>query len=546
MPLLTLGIPSSGTSAVLLGAFILFGIQPGPLLIEEQPELVWGLLASFYIGNVILLLMNLPLAPLFASMLRLRYELMYPLILLLSFVGAYAIENRLWGVWLAFAFGVIGYFMARFGYPAAPVILGVILGGLMEQALLRTQSIGGGSFAIFLDRPIALAIFALAVFIVAGPLLFKARRRLRARRATREPHHRKDPRMTLALTGMRVLDLTQVMAGPFCCQLLGDLGADVVKVEPPGVGDQSRRSMGFSMKGEDTAAYLAVNRNKRSVELNLKHDASRAAFHRLAETADVVVENFRPGVTKRLGVDYETLRERNRGLIYASISGFGQTGPYAMRPGFDLIAQGMSGVMSVTGEPGGDPVKCGIPIGDLSAGLFCAVGILSAYVARARTGEGQYIDTSLVEGALALSIWESAELWATGNVPQAFGSAHRLTAPYQALRTKDGHVTVGGNNTRLWTRLCEAVGRPELVDDERFATNADRMANRAELAAELESALAARTTAEWVEALLEAGVPAGPINDYAQVFDDPHIRRARWSWRWSTRWRARSRVSASP
>ena len=330
--------------------------------------------------------------------------------------------------------------------------------------------------------------------------------------------------MTLALTGMRVLDLTQVMAGPFCCQLLGDLGADVVKVEPPGVGDQSRRSMGFSMKGEDTAAYLAVNRNKRSVELNLKHDASRAAFHRLAETADVVVENFRPGVTKRLGVDYETLRERNAGLIYASISGFGQTGPYAMRPGFDLIAQGMSGVMSVTGEPGGDPVKCGIPIGDLSAGLFCAVGILSAYVARARTGEGQYIDTSLVEGALALSIWESAELWATGNVPQAFGSAHRLTAPYQALRTKDGHVTVGGNNTRLWTRLCEAVGRPELVDDERFATNADRMANRAELAAELESALAARTTAEWVEALLEAGVPAGPINDYAQVFDDPHIR----------------------
>jgi formyl-CoA transferase len=323
---------------------------------------------------------------------------------------------------------------------------------------------------------------------------------------------------------MRVLDLTQVMAGPFCCQLLGDLGADVVKVEPPGVGDQSRRSMGFSMKGEDTAAFLAVNRNKRSVTLNLKDDASRSAFHRLAQTADVVVENFRPGVTKRLGIDYETLRERNPGLIYASISGFGQTGPYAMRPGFDLIAQGMSGVMSVTGEPGGDPVKCGIPIGDLSAGLFCAVGILSAYVARSRTGEGQYVDTSLLEGALALSIWESAELWATGNVPQAFGSAHRLTAPYQALRTADGHITVGGNNHRLWTRLCEAVGRPELVEDPRFATNPDRMENRAELAAELESALAGGTTAEWVEALLEAGVPAGPIHDYAQVFDDPHTR----------------------
>ena len=328
--------------------------------------------------------------------------------------------------------------------------------------------------------------------------------------------------MAIALADMRVLDMTQVMAGPFCCQLLGDMGADVIKVEPPGVGDQSRRSMGFRMRGEDTAAFLAVNRNKRSVTLNLKDDAHRAAFYRLAETADVLVENFRPGVTARLGIDYETVRERNPRVIYASISGFGQTGPYALRPGFDLIAQGMSGVMSVTGEPGGDPVKCGIPIGDLSAGLFCAVGILTAYIARGEDGEGQYVDTSLLEGALALSIWESAELWATGNVPQAFGSAHRLTAPYQALRTRDGYITVGGNNTRLWTRLCEAVGRPDLVEDPRFESNADRMANRPELVRELESALAERGTAEWVEALLAAGVPAGPIHDYKQVFEDPH------------------------
>jgi formyl-CoA transferase len=323
---------------------------------------------------------------------------------------------------------------------------------------------------------------------------------------------------------MRVLDLTQVMAGPFCCQLLGDLGADVIKVEPPGVGDQSRRSMGFRMQGEDTAAFLAVNRNKRSVTLNLKDDVHRAAFYRLVDTADVMVENFRPGVTKRLGIDYETVRERNPRLIYASISGFGQTGPYALRPGFDLIAQGMSGVMSVTGEPGGAPVKSGIPIGDLSAGLFCAVGILTAYIARGEGGEGQYVDTSLLEGALALSIWESAELWATGNVPQAFGSAHRLTAPYQALRTRDGYITVGGNNTRLWTRLCEALARPDLVDDPRFESNADRMANRPELVRELESALAERGTAEWVEALLDAGVPAGPIHDYKQVFEDPHTQ----------------------
>jgi crotonobetainyl-CoA:carnitine CoA-transferase CaiB-like acyl-CoA transferase len=330
--------------------------------------------------------------------------------------------------------------------------------------------------------------------------------------------------ITLPLENLRVLDLAQVMAGPFCCQLLGDMGADVVKVEPPGAGDQARHAMGFAMKGEDTAAFLAVNRNKRSIALDLKDDAQRAVFHRLAATADVLVENFRPGVTRRLGIDYDTLRDAHPGLIYASISGFGQTGPSALRPGYDLIAQGMAGVMSVTGEPGGDPVKCGIPVGDLSAGLFCAVAILSAYVARERTGRGQHIDTSLFEGALALSIWESAELWATGRIPQALGSAHRLTAPYQALRTRDGHITVAGNNQRLWERLCDAVGRADLVADPRFATNADRMANRAALAAELESVLERRVTGDWVQVLLDAGVPAGPINDYAQVFADPHTQ----------------------
>jgi formyl-CoA transferase len=241
-------------------------------------------------------------------------------------------------------------------------------------------------------------------------------------------------------------------------------------------------------------------------------------------TADVLVENFRPGVAARLGVDYETLEAVNPRLIYASISGFGQTGPYAERPGFDLIAQGLSGVMSVTGEPGGDPVKCGIPIGDLSAGLFAAVGILSAYAARERTGRGQYVDTSLFEGALALSIWETAELWATGRVPQPLGSAHRLTAPYQALRTADGHITVGGNNQRLWARLCAALRREELTEDPRFATNDARMAHRPQLAAALEETLVERGTDHWVEVLLAAGVPVGPIHDYAEVVEDPHTR----------------------
>ena len=304
------------------------------------------------------------------------------------------------------------------------------------------------------------------------------------------------------------------MAGPFCGQVLADMGADVVKIEPLG-GDSTRESMGAQ-------SFFAVNRNKRSVALDLKSPGHRAVFHRLVHGADVVIENYRPGVAARLGAGWEELSELNPRLVYASISGFGQTGPYAQRPGYDLIAQGLSGVMSVTGEPGGDPVKCGIPIGDLSAGLFCAVAILSAVHARERTGRGQRIDTSLFEGALALSIWETAELWGTGKVPQALGSAHRITAPYQALRTADGHVTVGANNQRLWERFCEAIGRPELADA--FPTNDDRMARRPELVAELESALAARSTDEWVDTLTEAGVPCGPIHDYRQVFEDEHTQ----------------------
>ena len=328
--------------------------------------------------------------------------------------------------------------------------------------------------------------------------------------------------MTLPLEKLSVLDVSQIMAGPFCCQLLGDMGADVVKVEPVGVGDQARHTLGFRMKGEDTAAFLAVNRNKKSVTLNLKEAEGKRIFFELVRNADVLVENFRPGVTEKLGIDYSTLEEINPRLIYASISGFGATGPYATRAGYDLIAQAISGVMSVTGEPGGAPVKCGIPIADLSAGLFCTFGILCAYLAREETGRGQHIDTSLFEGALALSIWETAELWATGAVPQPLGSAHRLSAPYQALRTRDGYLTVGGNNQRFWTRLCQVIDRSDLAEDERFATNQDRLANLDDLVTELESALKERDTDEWTQALLAEGVPAAPIYDYGQVSEDPH------------------------
>jgi formyl-CoA transferase len=330
--------------------------------------------------------------------------------------------------------------------------------------------------------------------------------------------------MRLPLDDVRVLDLTQVMAGPFCTLLLADLGADVVKIEPPGTGDLSRRLGGahMRMKGPDNAPFFALNRNKRSVVLDLKDDADRAAFHRLTRDADMVVESFRPGIARKLGVDYATLAGIRPDLIYGSVSGFGQSGPYAERPGFDLIAQAMSGVMSVTGEPGGKPVKCGIPISDLGAGLYCAVALLAAYIHRSRTGEGQHVETSLFEAAVGLSAWETSELWSSGRIPQPFGSAHRLSAPYQALKTGDGYLVVAAITERQWQRLCVELGRPELAEDPRFATNPARMSNLAMLVQELESALAHGTTTDWVERLLAADIPAGPIQNYAQVFEDPH------------------------
>lgn len=332
--------------------------------------------------------------------------------------------------------------------------------------------------------------------------------------------------MTQPLEGVRVVDLTQVMAGPFCTMLLADMGADVIKVEPTGTGDLSRSMGGAEMRlqGDDNAPFLALNRNKRSVALDLKEPADLEAFLALVRTADVLVENFRPGVMERLGLGYAELAAINPGLIYASISGFGQTGPYASRPGFDLIAQGMAGIMSVTGEADGAPVKCGVPIADLAAGLYAANGVLAAYVVRQRTGRGQQLETSLFEAALALSVWESTEYWATGRPPRRHGSAHRLNAPYQAFRTRDGYVTLAALTSQQWRNLCATLGRPELEEDPGFATNDQRMANLPRLVEEIEAALAAGTTDEWVGRFLEAGVPAGALLDYQQVFDDPHTR----------------------
>ena len=324
-----------------------------------------------------------------------------------------------------------------------------------------------------------------------------------------------------ALDGIKILDLTQVMAGPYCCQLLGDYGADVIKVEPSG-GDATRK-MGFFLKGEDAMAFHAVNRNKKSMTLDLKDPRGREVFDRLLADTDVVVENFRPGVAARLGVDYETLSKKHPKLVYASISGFGQTGPYGGRGGYDLIAQAMSGLMSVTGEPGSNPVKAGVPVADLSAGLYAAIGILTAIVSREKTGEGQYVDVSLLESALSLMVWETAETWGTGNVPQAMGSAHRLAAPYQALRASDGYFVVGASNQGLWERLAVAIDRADLIEDPRFVKNMDRMNNLDQLVAELEKTFSTGTAEHWIGVLSEAGIPAGPLYNTKQAVEDPHV-----------------------
>lgn len=330
---------------------------------------------------------------------------------------------------------------------------------------------------------------------------------------------------TGALTGLRVLDLSQVMSGPYCTMILADLGADVIKIENPEHGDQTRKSWGYSVVGEDSRAFLSLNRNKRSVSLDLKDEDGRQDFLALVETADIVIENFRPGVAKRLGVDYEAVRAVNPRIIYASISGFGQSGPYASYPGYDLIAQAMTGVMSVMGVPGEAPVKSAIPIADLGSGLYCAIGVLAAVIGRGDEGEGQYVETSLFEAALAMSVWESTEYWSTGKSPEPLGSANRMSAPYQALATSDGYLTIGANNQKLWKLLCAVLEAPELEVDPRFIDNNARMAHRGELVADLERRFATKTTDEWIQLLLAAGVPAGPIRDYSQVLnDDPHVK----------------------
>ena len=324
-----------------------------------------------------------------------------------------------------------------------------------------------------------------------------------------------------ALEGIRVLDVTQVMAGPFCAMQLCDMGADVIKVEPPG-GDSTRRMAGAS--GTDSPGFNAVNRGKRGIVLDLKTAHGQDAFRRLVRRTDIVIENYRPGVMSTFGLDYASLAADHPALIYASISGYGQTGPNASKGGFDLIAQGVSGLMSVTGEPRRPPAKIGVPLTDLGAALFALSAVLAALHYRGRTGRGQYIDTSLVEAGVALSVWESAEYFATGVPPQPLGSGHRMFAPYQAIRCADGFITLGAANDRLFQWTCELLGHPEWSADPDYASDTVRVRNREALIARIEAITSQQPREYWLAQFDAAGIPCGPINDYAEAFADPQIR----------------------
>jgi CoA:oxalate CoA-transferase len=323
------------------------------------------------------------------------------------------------------------------------------------------------------------------------------------------------------LAGIFVLDLTRVLAGPYCTMVLADLGARVVKVESP-TGDDARR-IGPFVAGV-SAYFASLNRGKQSIALDLKEDGDRAIFDALLARADVLIENFRPGVMQRLGYGWEALSARHPALVMASVSGFGQTGPYAARPAYDVVVQGMGGIMSLTGQPGGEPARVGTSFGDIGAGLFSVIGIQAALVERARTGLGRHVDVAMLDCQVAMLENAIARYHATGAVPGPLGTRHPSIAPFQALRASDGYLVLAAGNDALFAKLCEALGRSALAEDPRFASNASRTQNVDALTDELERALVGAGTAHWLERLEVAGVPCGPLNDVAAVLDDPQVR----------------------
>jgi len=329
--------------------------------------------------------------------------------------------------------------------------------------------------------------------------------------------------MALPLEGVKVVDLTSVLAGPFCSMTMSDMGAQVLKVENFPEGDLSRR---LSPKiNDESYCFAMVNRNKRSIALDLKSARGKEVFMKLAADADVILENMRPDAKFHMGVDYESVKKINEKIIYASISGFGQTGPYAKKGGYDIVAQGMTGIMRMTGDQGGRPAKVGIAMNDVAGGITALYAILAAYIHRLRTGEGQYLETSLVDAGLAWMMWESAAFFGAGEVAMANGTRHRRSAPYQAFRTADGYVTVGANSEKMWASFCnDVLGRPELLQDERFKGLQNRLANVDALQDEIETVLTTQPTSHWVPLLDKAAVPGGPVYTFDETVEDPHIK----------------------
>ena len=326
-----------------------------------------------------------------------------------------------------------------------------------------------------------------------------------------------------ALEGLRVLEVCQVMAGPFCGALLADMGADVVKVENPEGGDQARH-LGRHFAGGEGHGFMNLNRNKRSLALNLKTPEGRALLAEMAGKADALIENLRPGTLTKIGLGYGDLKAANPGLIYASISGYGQTGPFRDRGGFDLVSQGLSSLMSFTGEPGRPPVKIPVPLCDLNAGIYTAFSVLCAYIHKQRTGQGQHIDTALTDAGLGYTFWQASQFFPSGEPPVPLGSAHEMTAPYQAIRCKDGYIVLGAANQNTWTYTCRAIGREDLLADPGYATDGERRVRYRQLAEELEKEFVQKTRDEWIAILDAAKVPCGPILDMAEAFAHPQIQ----------------------
>jgi crotonobetainyl-CoA:carnitine CoA-transferase CaiB-like acyl-CoA transferase len=325
-----------------------------------------------------------------------------------------------------------------------------------------------------------------------------------------------------ALDGIKVIELAHIMAGPTCGLMLADMGADVIKVEKLPYGDDARGYVEPLVNGEP-AAFMILNRNKRSFAVDLKTRGGLEAVKRLVTGADVIIENHRKGTLEKLGLGHDVLSALNPRLVYCAVSGYGRTGPYADKPGFDLIAQGFAGIMSITGEPGGPPAKSGTSVADINAGILAALGVVAALLSRATTGRGQIVETSLMEAAVQQTYWQSALFFATGRNPGPTGSAHILTAPYQAFATRDGWINVGGANQANWERIVKVIGRPELAQDPRFKTNRDRMRNTAALVAVIEDRLRERASPEWIEAFEAAGVPVGPVNTIGDMLGDPQV-----------------------